>query len=723
MNHQPKMNRRSFVVGAAAVGGGLTLGFEIPFGPNVVRAQDGSPEVNAWVVIRPDDTVVIRIARSEMGQGTETGLAQLVAEELQCDWSKVKTEFPSAGANLARKRVWGDMSTGGSRGIRTSHQYVRQGGAAAREMLIQAAANEWKVPASELTAANSVITHRASGRTTTYGKVAEAAAKLEPPKEVKLKEVKDWTIAGKPVKRLDTLDKLTGKMTYGIDLKMPNMLVATIKDAPIRGNKVKSFDAAKVQSMAGVKKVVRVGDTAVAVIADTFWHAKLAADALPITYEDTPSSKVSTASFAEVVKEGLTAEQGFVGNKTGDAKTAIAGAARKFEQTYGYPNLHHATMEPMNVTALFNGDKLDVWGPTQNAEAALAAASEASGIPIQKCDFHKVHLGGGFGRRGRADYVSQVAMIAKEMPNVPVKLIWTREEDMTHCQYHPTTQCKMSAGIDANGNVVGFQMRISGQSILASIAPERLENGQDNTVFQGLTPSSPEGHFGYNIPNILIDHALRQNHLQIGFWRGVNVNPNAVYVESFIDELAHELKQDPLAFRMKMLKPKHAAVLKNVADRAGWGTPAPAGRFRGLAQYMGYGSYVAACAEISVEGGNRIKIHRIFAATDPGTAVNPAQIERQTSGSFIYGLTAMLYGEITLKDGAVEQKNFDTYNMMRINEAPHVETVVMPSGGFWGGVGEPTIAVAAPAVLNAFFAATGRRIRTLPLKNHGIRTA
>jgi len=723
MTHMPRMNRRAFVVGAAAVGGGFALGFEIPFGPAVVRAQDGAPEVNAWVVIRPDDTVVIRIARSEMGQGTETGLAQLVAEELQCDWSKVKTEFPSAGTNLARKRVWGDMSTGGSRGIRTSHEYVRKGGAAAREMLIQAAANEWKVPASECSAANSIITHRPSGRTLSYGKVAEAAARLEPPKEITLKDVKEWTIAGKPLKRLDTLDKLTGRMTYGIDLKMPNMLVATIKDAPVRGAKVKSFDAAKVQSMPGVKKVVAVGDSAVAVIADTFWHARTAIDALPITYEETPNSKVSTATFAEVLKEGLTAEQGFVGHKAGDAKAAIAGAARKFEATYAYPNLHHATMEPMNVTALFTGDKLDVWGPSQNAEAALAAASEASGVPIAKCDFHKVHLGGGFGRRGRADYVSQVAMIAKEMPGVPVKLIWTREEDMTHCQVHPTTQCKMSAGIDADGNVVGFQMRISGQSILASIAPERLENGQDNTVFQGLTPSSPEGHFGYNIPNILIDHALRQNHLQAGFWRGVNVNPNAVYVESFIDELAHELKQDPLAFRLKMLKPKHAAVLKNVADKAGWGTPARAGRHRGLAQFMGYGSYVAACAEISVEGSNRIKIHRIVGAIDSGTAVNPAQIERQMSGSFIYGLTALIYGEITLKDGAIEQKNFDTYNMMRINEAPHVESTVMPSGGFWGGVGEPTIAVAAPAVLNAYFAATGRRIRTFPLKNHDIRTA
>jgi isoquinoline 1-oxidoreductase beta subunit len=717
------MNRRSFVTAVAAIGGGLALGFEIPFGAQPVRAADGSPELDAWVVIRPDDTVVIRIARSEMGQGTETGLAQLVAEELQCDWSKVTTEFPSAGQNLARKRVWGDMSTGGSRGIRTSQEYVRKGGATAREMLIQAAANEWKVPATECSAANSVITHRPSGRTTTYGKVAEAAAKLEPPKDVKLKEVKDWTIAGKPLKRLDTYDKLIGKMTYGIDIKMPNMLIATIRDAPVRGAPIKSFDAAKVQGMKGVKKVVQVGDTAVAVIADTFWHAKSAMDALPIVWEDTANSKVTSASIADFLRTGLDAEQAFVGNQAGDAKGAIARAPRRIEAVYSYPYQNHATMEPMNCTALYTGERLDVWGPSQNAEAALAAASEASGVPVLKCDFHKVHLGGGFGRRGRADYVSQVAMIAKEVPGVPVKLIWTREEDMTHCSYHPVHQCKMTAGIDASGNVVGLHMRLSGQSILASLAPERLDNGKDGIEFQGLTPNSPEGNFGYNIPNLLIDHAMRNTHILAGFWRGVCVNHNAIFVESFIDELAHELKQDPLAFRLKLLKPKHAAVLKAVAEKVGWDKPAPNGIYRGLAQYMGYGNYVAAAAEISVEGGNRIKIHRIVGATDPGTAVNPAQIERQMAGSFVYGLSALFNGEITIKDGAVEQKNFDTYNVLRIREMPQVETILMPSGGFWAGIGEPTIAVAAPAALNAYFAATGQRIRSFPLKNHGIQTA
>src|SRR5712672_526581 len=642
MNAIPKMNRRSFVVGAAAAGGGLALGFQVPFGTTVVRAQDGSPEVNAWVVIRPDDTVVVRIARSEMGQGTETGLAQLVAEELQCDWSKVTTEFPSAGSNLSRKRAWGDMSTGGSRGIRTSHLYVRQGGAAAREMLIQAAANEWKVPASEVSAANSVLTHKASGRTTTYGKVAEAAAKLEPPKDVKLKDVKDWTVAGKPLKRLDTLNKLTGKMTYGLDIKMPNMLVATIKDAPVRGATVKSFDAAKVAGMAGVKKVVAVGDSAVAIVADTFWHAKQAIDALPIVYNETPNTKVSSATIAQTLKEGLDAETPFVGNKSGDAKQAIAGAAKKYTAEYSYPYQNHATMEPMNATALYTASKLDVWGPSQNAEAALAAASEASGVPIQQCDFHKVHLGGGFGRRGRVDYVSQVVQIAKEMPGTPVKLIWTREEDMTHCAYHPITQCRMSAGIDANGNVVGLHMRISGQSILHSLAPERLENGQDNTVFQGLTASAPEGHLGYNIPNVLVDHAMRNPHILAGFWRGVNTNQNAVYMECFMDELAAAAGQDPLAFRLKMLKPKNAAVLKATADKAGYGKPLPAGHFHGLAQIMGYGSFVAGVAEVSVSPDGVLKIHKITAGTDPGYVVNPAQVDRQVAGSFVYGLSAAL---------------------------------------------------------------------------------
>ncbi|MCX7154552.1 MAG: molybdopterin-dependent oxidoreductase, partial [Proteobacteria bacterium] len=364
----PNVSRRAFMISSAAVGGGLVLGLNIPFGPGVVHAADGTPEVNAWVVIRPDDTVVVRIARSEMGQGTLTGLAQMVAEELECDWSKVTTEYPTPGTNVARKRVWGDFGTGGSRGIRTSHDYVRKGGAAARMMLVQAAAEEWKVPVAECTAANSIITHTPSGRKTSYGKVAEAAAKLEAPKDVPLKDPKDWKIIGKGVARLDTADKLTGKQVYSADLKLPGMLNAAIRDCPIFGGKLKSFDASKAEKMPGVKKIVRVRDTAVAVVADTWWHAKTALHAITVEWDGGANSHVSSASIAETLKEGLTAEQAFVHNKKGDAKAAIAGAAKKIEAVYAYPYQNHAPMEPNNATALYTADRCEVWCPTQNGE-------------------------------------------------------------------------------------------------------------------------------------------------------------------------------------------------------------------------------------------------------------------------------------------------------------------------------------------------------------------
>ena len=725
MTHMPKIDRRSFVVGSAAAGG-LALVLNIPFGPDAALAQDATPEINAWVVIHPDDTVVIRIARSEMGQGSLTGLAQLVAEELECDWSKVTWEYPSPGQNVARKRVWGDYNTTGSRAIRDSHEYVRKGGAAARQMLIEAAAKEWAVAASECSASNSVISHNPSGRKTTFGKVASAAAKLEPPTEITLKDPKNWKIAGKPLKRLDTVDKTTGKQLYSIDTKLPGLLNAAIKAAPVHGGKIKSFDAAKIANMKGVKKVVQVGDNAVAVVADTWWHAKRAVEALPIVWAETPNDKVTSASIAEFLKAGLDAEDNvFVGNKAGDVQAALASAAKKVEATYVYPYQAHSTMEPLNATALYTPEKCEVWTSSQNAEAALAAASEASGLPVAKCDVHKMLLGGGFGRRARTDYVTQAVLIAKEMPGTPVKLLWTREEDMTHDTYHPTTQCKLTAALDANNNVTGLHMRISGQSILAKLAPSRLVNGRDPATFQGLNPGGAEGAFGYDIPNLLVDHAMRNPHVTPGFWRGVNNNQNAIYLECFIDEVAHAAGQDPLEFRRKMMAkhPKHLAVLNAVAEKAGWGKPPPQGVFRGIAQQMGYGSYVAACAEVSVSNDGLLKIHRIVGATDPGHVVNPAQVERQVCGSFAYGLSALFYGEITVKDGRIEQSNFDRNNLMRIAAMPKVEVITMPSGGFWGGVGEPTIFVAAPAVLNAIFAATGKRLRSVPLKQHGIRTA
>ncbi|WP_139481614.1 xanthine dehydrogenase family protein molybdopterin-binding subunit [Bradyrhizobium ivorense] len=723
MNQHVELNRRSFVIGTAAAGAGLAIGLDLPFGgPAVVRAADGSPEINAWVVIRPDDTVVIRIARSEMGQGTLTGLAQLVAEELECDWSKVTTEFPTPGESVARKRAWGDFSTGGSRGIRTSQDYVRKGGATARVMLIQAAANEWKVPAAECKAANSVITHTPSGKTTTYGKVAEAAAKLEPPADVKLKDPKDWTIAGKGLKRLDTADKVTGKTIYGADVKLPGMLNAAIKDCPVFGGKVKSFDAAKIANMKGVKKVVPVGDSAVAVVADTWWHAKTALDALPIVWDEGDNAKVSSETIAKWLAEGLdNAQPAYVGNQNGDAKAAIAGAAKKVEAVYSYPYQNHATMEPMNATVLYTPDKCEVWCGTQNGEAAFAAALEASGLPPEKVDVHKLLLGGGFGRRGMTDYVRQAVAIAKQMPGTPVKLLWSREEDMQHGKYHPITQCKLTGAFDADNNLIALHYRLSGQSILFSVRPEALQNGMDPAAFQGVAQTG-EAAIGYSVPNLLVEHSMRNPHVPPGFWRGVNVNHNAIYMECFMDELAQAVGQDPLEFRRKLMgkHPKHLAVLNAVAEKIGWGTPAPKGVYRGIAQVMGYGSYVAGAAEISVTDGSKIKVHRIVASTDPGYIVNPAQVERQIAGSFVYGLSALFYGGCTVKDGRIEQSNFDTYNSMRINEMPKVESVMVPSGGFWGGVGEPTIGVAAPAVLNAYFAATGKRIRSFPLRTQNI---
>ena len=724
MNYVPNMHRRTFLVGSATAG--LAVGFHIPFGGEAsaqsATPQLTTPEVNAWVVVKPDDTVVIRVARSEMGQGTLTGLCQLVAEELECDWSKVTYEFPTPGENLARKRVWSDFFTAGSRGIRASNDYVRKGGAAAREMLIQAAAKEWNVPAAECKADAGVITHTKSNRSTTFGKVASAAAKIEPPTDVKLKDPKDWKIAGKGVKRLDTPLKVDGSAIYGIDIKLPNMVSAAIKASPAFGGTVKSFDASKVASMKGVKKVAKIGDNAVAVIADTWWNAKTALEALPITWDEGPNAKVSSATIAEMLKAGLDADQAFVRTQVGDVKSAIAGAAKKVEAVYAYPFLNHAPMEPMNATARYTPERCEVWVPTQNGEAAFAATLAASGLPAEKCEVYKINLGGGFGRRGAFhDYVTQAVLIAKQVPGTPVKLLWSREEDMTHGKYHPVMQAKLTGGLDASGNLTALHLRLSGQSILASVFPQNLQDGRDNATFQGLDPSG-DFALGYTVPNLLIDHAMRNTHVPPGFWRGVNINQNAIFLECFMDELAQAAGQDALEFRRKLMAkhPKHLAVLNAVADRAGWGKPAPQGVYRGLAHMMAFGSYVAACAEVSVAGGNRVKVQRIVCATDPGHVVNPAQVERQIAGSFVYGLSAVFMEECTIKAGRIEQTNFSSYDSMRIAQMPKVESIIMPSGGFWGGVGEPTICVAAPAVLNAFAAATGKRIRTFPLKNHGI---
>ena len=728
-NLSTQVNRRQFLgtavaaSAASAAAGAFVLGF-----PTQAAAQGAAAEITAWVVVKPDETVLIRIARSEMGQGTLTGLAQLVAEELACDWTRVTTEYPTPGQNLARARIWGNFSTGGSRGIRESQLYVREGGARARLMLVQAAADGWGVTAAGCQAAKGVITHPASSRRTTYGAVAAAAAKLEPPKTVSLKDPKDWNLAGQRLARLDTVDKVNGRQVYGADLKLPGMLHAAIAACPVFGGKLKAFDAARVTGMPGVKKVLAVDGNAVAVVADTWWRAKKALDALQPEWDRGANAGVQQTQIDALLAEGLNAAQAVDGNVHGDVAAALAGATRRVEAVYGYPHQNHATMEPMNATAKWTAERCEVWTPTQNGEGALAATAAAAGLPPPQCEVYKLHLGGGFGRRGAVhDWVRQAVLIAKELPGTPVKLLWSREEDMTQGQYHPITQCKLTAGLDAQGRITALDMRISGQSILQALFPNNVRDGRDPVVFQGLNAGGGEAMIGYGFPALRITHAMRNPHVPPGFWRGVNLNQNTIYLECFLDEVAHASGQDPLALRRALMKdyPKHRAVLDAVAARVSWGQPAPDVKgqkiFRGLAQTHGFGSYVAACAEVSVSADGQLKVHRIVAATDCGHAVNPQQIEAQVEGSFVYGLSAALFGEITVKDGAIVQTNFDSYPMLRLAEMPRVETIVMASGGFWGGVGEPTIAVAAPAVLNAIFAATGKRIRTLPLSRHSLR--
>ena len=718
------MTRRRFVLGSLSAGAGLSLGV-LPALELSADHHGGDvlDEVNAWVTIGSDDSVTIRIARSEMGQGTLTGLAQLVAEELECDWEKVTWSFPTPGDNLKRKRIWGSFSTGGSQGVRSSQQYVREGGAAARMMLVAEAADQWGVPAASCRVEKGVIYHDPTKRSLRYGEVAAVASRQAVPTEVALKDPADWTIAGQPLKRLDTLEKLDGSLIYGADIQLPEMLVASIVDCPVMGGSLKGFDDTKALKMPGVKAVVPVktqtGTDGVAVVGTSWWHANEALKQLNIEWDLGPNAQMNDASITALLESGLDASEAFNGNWEGDVESALSDAVTRVEAIYKVPAQNHAPMEPMNATARYTSERCEVWCPTQNGEAALAAASEASGLPIEQCEVYKTILGGGFGRRGAADYVHQVVAIAMQFPGTPIKLQWSREEDQMHGFYHPTTMAKMRGSLDEAGNLTGLHMRISGQSIIAGLMPQRLVNGADFVTFQGvvkggLNPGMDDHQMCYSIPNLKVDHAMRNPAVRPGFWRGVNVNQNAIYLECFMDELAHKAGRDPLEFRLALLKdkPKAAAVLQAVADKGAWGTEDGLGR--GLALLYAFGSYVAACAEVTVTDGE-LKMHRIVAATDCGTAVNPQQIAAQVEGSFVYGLSAALLSQITFDSGVVQEKNFDRYPSMRIKDMPKVETIVMPSGGVYGGVGEPTIAVAAPAVLNAIFAATGQRVRTLPV--------
>ena len=716
MTRMPQLSRRSFVASVAALGGGLALGFNLPTGAGPAQAAAGTAEVNAWVVIQPDDAVVIRVARSEMGQGITTSLPMLVAEELECDWNKVRAEFPTADENLRRHRAWGDMSTGGSRSVRGSQEYLRKAGAAAREMLVAAAAQRWNVPAAECQAAKSVITHKPSGRILRFGEVAEAAAKLPLPAEPKLKDPKHWTLVGTPQKRLDTMDKVTGKPIFGIDVRVPNMLYAAIVQCPVFGGAPKSYDEAKIRGLKGVRQVVSLPN-AVAVVADSWWQAKQAVDALSVTWDEGQNGKVSSANIADLLRGGLAAPEAAVVRREGDVEAALAKAVKRVEAEYAAPYLAHATMEPQNCTAHVTPDKVEVWVPTQSGEGALAAAAAAAEMAPEKVVLHKTMLGGGFGRRGAVqDYVHQAVLIAKAVGQ-PVKLLWTREEDIRHDFYRPAAMVKFTAGLDGSGMPIVWRVRVTSPSIFAALLPQRVTNGVDQAAASGFTDE-----MAYDVPSYQVEYAMRTTHVPVGFWRSVNHSQNGFFRECFVDEMAHAAGQDPYQFRRKLLNksPERLAVLDAAAQKAGLDKPAPQGISRGIALVEAYGTLCAEVVEASVGDKGQVRVHKVVAAVDTGHVVNPAILRSQVESGIVYGLTAALYGAITIKNGRVQQGNFDDYEMLRMADMPAVETVLVPSGGFWGGGGEPAVPPLAPALCNAIFAATGKSIRSLPLKNQDL---
>ena len=710
------LSRRSFLVGVSAVGGGFALSLALPM--DSARTVEQASEVTAWLVIRGDDSVVVRVARAEMGQGAHTGLAMLVAEELECDWAKVTTEFVSPQENTRRDRVWGDMSTGASRSIASSQLYLRQAGATAREMLIAAAAARLDVPPSECVAAKSVITHRPSGRKLTFGAVAEAAAKVPPPDEVKLKDPREWNLAGKPRRRLDVPAKVTAQPIYAIDVRLPGMLYAAVVHCPVFGGAPKAIDETAITNMKGVRRVVRLPN-AVAVIADSWWRAKCAVEALPVEWDARGNGGVSSESIADTVRAGLSAEKSQVGRSDGDVTSAMQSAVKRVEADYQVPFLAHATMEPQTCTAHVADGRVEVWVPTQEPMTALATAASAAGVPNERVVVHGTFLGGGFGRRAAIqEFVRQAVTIAKEV-DVPVKLLWSREEDIKHDYYRPFGMARLVAGLGADGLPVAWKVRLAGPSFVHGLVPGFGMTFVDRTFISGLAEE-----MAYDVPNYLVDYVVEQSPVPLGVWRAINYTQNTFYKESFIDEMAHAAGIDPYLYRRRLLRDNqtHLAVLDAAAKKADWFSPLPGGTRRGIAVTQACGSICAQVVEASVERGE-VRVHRVISALDCGYVVNPLSIEMQTEGAIVFALTAALTGEITIRNGGVEQSNFDNYEMLRIADAPKVETVLAPSGNFWGGAGEPPVPPLAPALCNAIFAATGKRIRSLPIKNHDLSKA
>ena len=724
MSESIKLSRRAFLVRSSVTGAGLLLGFHLPARRKLAAAPldsagaDQPVEVNAWIEIHPDNSVLIRVARSEMGQGIFTALPMLVAEELDCDWGKVRAEYAAASENRRRDNVYQSMSTGGSRSVRGSQDYLRMAGAVTRELLVSAAAARWNVPVKECHAANSVITHVPSGRTLDFGAVAAAAATLEPPEEVFLKEPEEWRLLGTPVKRLDVPDKIAGKPVFGTDVDIPGMLHAAIRACPVFGGKLQHYDAAAIEKRPGVVQVVAL-DAAVAVVAESWWQAQQALQALPVTWDEAGHGTVDDADIRADLEAGLAADKTVVMAEHGKPDAPLPSSGKQIEATFYAPYLAHATMEPMTCTAaVYKDGRVEVWVPTQNASASLDAAARAAGIDPLRVKVHNTQLGGGFGRRGaNQDFTEQAVRIAVAVGR-PVKLLWSREEDTQHDFYRPASMARLTAAVNKEGRLTGLRTRVAAPSILTSLGMKAAD-GTDPVALQGIADMF------YSVPDFRADYVLRTLHVPVGFWRSVNHSQNTYFREHFLDQVARETGQDPYQFRLGMLKesPKQRAVLQAVAAKAGWGEALPANTHRGIAVETSYGSHCAQVVEVKVNGDGTFRLLRVVCVIDPGHVVNPDTIAAQVESGITYGLTAALFGDITIRKGRVLQGNFDDYPMLTLRQMPVVETHILASGDFWGGMGEPPLPPVAPALCNALYAATGKPVHSLPLSAHGLRPA
>ncbi len=711
-----RFSRRRFLKSTAAASGGLVLGVYLPeLDPRAAAQQGGDFTTfapNAFIRVGVDDWVTVLVNHSEMGQGTFTSLPMLVAEELDADWRRVRAEHAPAAPDYFHVN-YGVQMVGGSTSVRTEWERLRKAGATARAMLVAAAAAAWGVEPASCRTENGEVIHGASGRRQSYGKLAEAAAKLTAPADVPLKDPKDFKLIGKPTKRLDAPEKINGKGIFGIDVTLPGMLVAVVARPPVFGGKVKSFDATRAKTVAGVRDVVEIS-RGVAVVADGFWPAKKGREFLTIEWDDGPLADLDSGKQREEYA-ALAKTAGAEARKQGDVTAALGEAAKKLEAVYELPYLAHATMEPMNCVADVRADGCDVWTGTQFQTADQATAAQITGLTPDKVNVHTTLLGGGFGRRAVIDshFVREAVELSKAV-NVPVKVVWTREDDTRGGYYRPAAHHVLAAGLNAAGEPVAWQHRIVCQSFMAGTPFEAfiVKNGVDETAVEGAAD------LPYAMPNLQVDWQMAPGGVPTLWWRSVGHSHTAFAVESFIDELAHAAGKDPLEFRLALMSdhPRHKGVLQLAAQKADWGTPPPAGRARGLAVHESFGSFIAHVAEVSVGDDGAVRVHRVVCAVDCGPVVNPETIAAQLEGGVVFGLTAALYGEISFENGRVKQRNFHDYPMLRMHEAPDVEVHIMPSTEAMGGIGEPGVPPVAPAVANAIFAATGKRVRRLPIR-------